>query len=163
MTTTINPNAQIPAAKNGSKRKRALMILALVVVVAGIAWALWYLLVARWHEDTDDAYVQGNIVSITPQIADEQKLPVDSGALVGGFDQNGDPVSGIEAGKPADQGGVKDGDIITSINGKAIDEEHPLDATLSQFKPGDTITVDVLRDGQHVTLQVTLGTRPAGL
>ena len=66
MTTAINPNAAAPAAKNG-KRKRALMILALVVVVAGIAWALWYLLVSRWHEDTDDAYVQGNVVAITPQ------------------------------------------------------------------------------------------------
>jgi S1-C subfamily serine protease len=108
-------------------------------------------------------YMGIHFVSITPQLADEQQLPVDNGALVGGFDQNGNAVSGIEAGKPADQGGVKDGDIITSINGKAIDEEHPLDATLSQYKPGDTISVDVLRDGQHVTLQVTLATRPAGL
>jgi len=69
----------------------------------------------------------------------------------------------VKPGTPADQGGIKDGDIITAIDGKAIDEEHPLDATLAQFSPGDTVTVDVLRDGQHVTLQVTLGTRPAGL
>jgi S1-C subfamily serine protease len=101
--------------------------------------------------------------TITRQLADERKLPVQAGALVGGTDQNGDPTSGVEAGKPADLGGVKDGDIITSINGKAIDEEHPLDATLAQFSPGETVSVDVLRDGQHVTLQVTLGTRPAGL
>ena len=49
MTTSEN-HLKTPAApvKNGSKRKRALLILALVVVVAGIAWALWYLLVARW-------------------------------------------------------------------------------------------------------------------
>ena len=67
MTTAINPNATAPAPKALNKRKRALMLLALVVVVAGIAWTLWYLLVARWHESTDDAYVQGNIVSITPQ------------------------------------------------------------------------------------------------
>ena len=70
MTTSEN-HLKTPAApaKNGSKRKRALMILALVVVVAGIAWAVWYLLVARWHEDTDDAYVQGNVVAVTPQTA----------------------------------------------------------------------------------------------
>ena len=86
-----------------------------------------------------------------------------AGALVGGFDQNGQPVSGVEAGKPADLGGVKDGDIITSVNGKVIDDGHPLDATLAQFSPGDTVNVDVLRDGEHVTLEVTLGTRPAGL
>ena len=76
---------------------------------------------------------------------------------------DGNPVPGVESGKPADLGGVKDGDIIVSINGKVIDEEHPLDATLAQFSPGDTVDVDVLRDGSHVTLQVTLGTRPAGL
>ena len=47
-----------------------------------------------------------------------------------------------------------------SVNGKVIDEEHPLDATLAQFSPGETVSVDVLRDGAHVMLQVTLGTRP---
>ena len=108
-------------------------------------------------------YMGIHFVSITRQLADEKKLPVTSGALVGGTDQNGQPVPGVESGKPADLGGVKDGDIITSINGKVIDEEHPLDATLAQFSPGDTVSVDVLRDGNHVTLQVTLGTRPAGL
>lgn len=68
MTTEMNPNGAIAAQSNG-KRKKALMILAAVVVIAGLAWAAWYLLVARWHEDTDDAYVQGNVVSITPQTA----------------------------------------------------------------------------------------------
>ena len=104
-----------------------------------------------------------HFVTITRQLADEQKLPVRVGALVGGFDASGNPVTGVEAGKPADQGGIKDGDIITSVDGKVIDEEHPLDATLAQFSPGDTVSVDVLRDGQHVMLEVTLGTRPAGL
>jgi len=108
-------------------------------------------------------YLGIHFVSITRQIAETRKLPVNVGALVGGFDANGDPVSGVEAGKPADLGGVKDGDIIVSIDGKTIDEEHPLDATLAQFSPGATVTVDVLRDGAHVSLQVTLGTRPAGL
>jgi len=108
-------------------------------------------------------YMGIHFVSINRQLADAQKLPVMVGALVGGFDANGQPVSGVEAGKPADVGGIKDGDIIVSIDGKAIDEEHPLDATLAQFSPGDTVSVVVLRDGQHVTLKVTLGTRPAGL
>ncbi|MDR7134141.1 membrane fusion protein (multidrug efflux system) [Lysobacter niastensis] len=66
MTTEMNPNGAVAAQSNG-KRKKALMILATVVVIAGLAWVAWYLLVARWHEDTDDAYVQGNVVSITPQ------------------------------------------------------------------------------------------------
>jgi membrane fusion protein (multidrug efflux system) len=67
MTTELNPNVAAPAGKPTSKRRRALTILAVVVVVAAIAWLLYYLLVGRWHESTDDAYVQGNVVNITPQ------------------------------------------------------------------------------------------------
>jgi 2-alkenal reductase len=108
-------------------------------------------------------YMGIHFVTITRQIADAQKLPVNVGALVGGVDTSGNPVSGVESGKPADLGGVKDGDIIVSINDKVLDEEHPLDATLAQFSPGDTVDVKILRDGATLTLQVTLGTRPAGL
>ncbi|MFT4178313.1 MAG: HlyD family efflux transporter periplasmic adaptor subunit [Thermomonas sp.] len=70
--TSAGPAASLPASQSAlqpptSKRKRALLILLLAVLLAGIAWLAYYLLVARWHQDTDDAYVQGNIVSITPQ------------------------------------------------------------------------------------------------
>ena len=58
---------------------------------------------------------------------------------------------------------MKTGDIIVSINGQAIDATHPLDAILTQFAPGDEVTLDVLRDGKQETLTVTLGTRPNDL
>jgi S1-C subfamily serine protease len=108
-------------------------------------------------------YLGIRFVSITRQLADVQKLPVQVGALVGGRDENGNPTTGVEAGTPAAEAGIKDGDIIVSVNGKAIDESHPLDATLAQFSPGDKVSVEILRDGQHLTLQVTLATRPTGL
>ena len=67
---TAAPLPPAPAAKpaNG-KRKRALLVVAALVVLAGIGWLAYYLMVARWHEQTDDAYAQGNIVNITPQTA----------------------------------------------------------------------------------------------
>ena len=69
MTTEFNPNADAPAAvKKNGKRKRALLGVATVVVVGLASWTAWYLLSGRWHVDTDDAYVQGNVVSITPQV-----------------------------------------------------------------------------------------------
>jgi membrane fusion protein (multidrug efflux system) len=70
MTSQINPEASTPAppaAPKTSKRKRALSIVALVVIVGAIAWLAYYFMYARWHQDTDDAYVQGNVVSIVPQ------------------------------------------------------------------------------------------------
>jgi membrane fusion protein (multidrug efflux system) len=69
MTTELNPNAAAAAPQKNGKRKRALLIVVAIVVVALVAWLLWYLLVARWHQDTDDAYVQGNVVSVTAQTA----------------------------------------------------------------------------------------------
>ena len=56
---------------------------------------------------------------------------------------------GGHGGSPAAKAGLQDGDIITAINGIAVDGEHPLDALLVQFAPGDTVTLDVLRDGTH--------------
>ncbi|HZX80081.1 MAG TPA: EmrA/EmrK family multidrug efflux transporter periplasmic adaptor subunit, partial [Lysobacter sp.] len=47
-----------------SKRRRALGILGAVVLIGGGSWFAWHMLVGRWHQDTDDAYVQGNIVTI---------------------------------------------------------------------------------------------------
>ena len=71
MTSQINPEASTPAATpvapKNSKRKRALGIVAFVLVVGLVSWLAYYFLYARWHQDTDDAYVQGNVVSIVPQ------------------------------------------------------------------------------------------------
>ncbi|AGI26506.1 multidrug resistance protein [Pseudomonas sp. ATCC 13867] len=65
------------------KRKRWLLILLAVVVLAGIASAAWQILYGRWHEDTDDAYVNGNVVQITPQITGTVvSIGADDGDLV---------------------------------------------------------------------------------
>ena len=55
------------------------------------------------------------------------------------------------ADSPAAKAGIKDGDIIVSINGTKIDQEHPLDALLVQYAPNDTIELDVLRNGTTIT------------
>jgi membrane fusion protein (multidrug efflux system) len=55
----------------GQKRKRRLLLGGVVSVflLAGAAWGLYWLLHGRYHESTDDAYVGGNLVQITPQVA----------------------------------------------------------------------------------------------
>ncbi|HEY5433897.1 MAG TPA: trypsin-like peptidase domain-containing protein [Candidatus Limnocylindrales bacterium] len=67
----------------------------------------------------------------------------------------------IVAGGPAEQAGLQAGDILTAVNGTALDATHPLDLVMSQNAPGQTITIDVLRNGQTSQVKVTLGTRPA--
>mgnify|MGYP000920342212 CR=1 FL=1 len=79
---------QSPAAKPA--RRKALLTLAGVVVLAGAAWGLYDWLVASHYEKTDNAYVQGNVIQITPQtggtvtaiLADETDLVRAGSALV---------------------------------------------------------------------------------
>jgi serine protease Do len=80
-----------------------------------------------------------------------------------GQDATGATLPAITPDSPAAKAGIKDGDIVTSIEGMTIDTEHPLDSIITRFAPGRTVTVEVLRGGATVTLQVTLGTRPADL
>jgi S1-C subfamily serine protease len=100
--------------------------------------------------------------TIDLQLQQQLKLPVAQGAYVsGGQDASGANQPAVVAGSPADKAGVKDGDIVTSIEGQAIDGDHPLDAVLTQFAPGRTVTLGINRDGKTLNLQLTLGTRPA--
>jgi len=58
-----------PSARGGNaKRRKALTLLAACVAVAGIGWGAWEWLVGSHYEDTDNAYVQGNVIQITPQV-----------------------------------------------------------------------------------------------
>jgi hypothetical protein len=59
-------------------------------------------------------------------------------------------------GKPADRAGMKKGDIITAINGHEIGDIYDYMNRLSKIKPGQTITVEILRDGKSKVLMVQL-------
>ena len=98
--------------------------------------------------------------AVDVQYAEENDLPVSDGAHVIPGGSPTAPTPAVVPGSPADTAGLRQGDIIVKVNAQPIDGDHPLDATLSEFAPGDTISVEVLRDGQPQTLSLTLGTRP---
>ncbi len=56
------------APQNNGKRRRLLIIVTIVLAIALIAYGIWWALFARHYESTDDAYVAGNVVQVTPQI-----------------------------------------------------------------------------------------------
>lgn len=56
-----------PAPPSNGRRKQLLTRLAAAFAVAGLAYGAWWALVARHHEHTDNAYVGGNLVQVTPQ------------------------------------------------------------------------------------------------
>ncbi|MCP1372729.1 efflux RND transporter periplasmic adaptor subunit [Dyella lutea] len=67
-TPTADNPASAPAKPANNRRGLLLRLLLIVIVLAAIGWTVWYFLDGRWYESTDDAYVNGNIVQITPQI-----------------------------------------------------------------------------------------------
>jgi 2-alkenal reductase len=85
--------------------------------------------------------------AISPDIADAYHLPVKWGIYV----------SKVASHSPADQAGLQGKDIIVSINNVKVDEMHDYLNMLYTYKPGDTITLGVLRDNQEISLKITLG------
>src|SRR3989337_964647 len=59
----------VPAANGNGARRRGLLILAAVVLIAGIAYTAYWLMVARYYERTDDAYVASDILPTTSEVS----------------------------------------------------------------------------------------------
>lgn len=68
-------------------------------------------------------------------------------------------VQDVERGGPAEEAGISSGDVITEIDGSAIKSTSELTSLLSRHKEGDVITLTVYRDGELLTIKVTLGVR----
>ncbi|HYI21942.1 MAG TPA: trypsin-like peptidase domain-containing protein [Candidatus Limnocylindrales bacterium] len=100
-------------------------------------------------------------VAVDRNLATENDLPIDYGAWISPETANGAPP--IVEGSPAQDAGLMPGDIVTAIDGRRIDASQGLDDVLSLYGPGDMLTLSVLRDGETIEVEVTLGTRPAGL
>jgi S1-C subfamily serine protease len=67
----------------------------------------------------------------------------------------------VADGSPAADAGLERGDIITAVDGQAVDSEHPLANQLLAHQPGDTVALTIDRDGETQELSVTLGERPS--
>ena len=73
----------------------------------------------------------------------------------------GAQVGTVRAGGPAAAAGLKQGDVITAIDGVAVESANQLTVVISEHQPGDKIHLTVRRGGTSVQLTATLGTRPA--
>ncbi len=76
-------------------------------------------------------------------------------------DLDGVLINQVLAGTPAAQGGLQNGDIVTSINGVPVSGARLLTQRVGAFAPGEQITLGVLRDGRERTVRVRLAERPA--
>jgi putative serine protease PepD len=67
----------------------------------------------------------------------------------------------IVPGSPAAKAGLQPGDIITAVDGTHVASVNQFVATIANYAPGTTVTLNVNRDGQTKTVKLTLGSQPA--
>jgi serine protease Do len=87
------------------------------------------------------------VQGITPDLATSLGLSSTRGALV----------SGVEESSPAAKAGLRQGDVITSYNGRNVEDSNQLRNSVASTKPGTSVSLQVLRDGRTETLQATVG------
>ena len=95
---------------------------------------------------------------VTRALADSEHLSVDYGALVGSSDSSRPAVF---PGSPAEGAGLRAGDVILSVDGQKLDADHELSMRILPHVPGDTVRLQVLRNGKTQDISVKLGTLPA--
>ena len=112
---------------------------------------------ARWVMESlvnnghiDRGFLGVNIQDLTPELAKEFKLSQAKGALV----------AEVTPGSPAEKGGIKGGDLITSFNGKEVSDSRHLKLQVGATQPGTSVPVNVLRDGANTTVTVKVEPLP---
>lgn len=96
-------------------------------------------------------YLGVGIQPITNDIAAALNVPRGKGELVGR----------VEPGQAAARAGIRQGDIILSLGGKDVTPDQTLSFLAAAVTPGTTVPVEVLRDGQRLRLNITVGRRPS--
>jgi S1-C subfamily serine protease len=92
-------------------------------------------------------YMGINYLPLTPSVALQLGIKQTTGIII----------SAVQNGSPAARAGLKVRDVVTQIDGKALTDDSSLPQAVDKHKPGDTLTLTVLRGSQSMTLQLTLG------
>jgi len=91
------------------------------------------------------------IQDITPELAKSFDIQETKGVIV----------ADIVADGPAEKAGLKRGDVITTVNGKGLDNAHALSRLVASTAPDTNVTIQVIRDGKSKEIKATIGTMPA--
>ncbi len=96
---------------------------------------------------------------LTPEMARQNGLDADHGALLVGGSGKGDGAA-VLPDSPAAKAGLKTGDLILDVDGIRLDDDHPLSSVIAKKRAGDMVQVRILRDKVEHVLPVTLGVLP---
>jgi putative serine protease PepD len=97
-----------------------------------------------------------------PGLAEALDLPVEKGILIERVAPGGPAArAGIRGGNRSVLAGLRElrigGDILVAVDGNAVANQSDLNLLLNRSRPGDTVTLTIVRDGKKLNVQVTLG------
>jgi serine protease Do len=95
-------------------------------------------------------YLGVMIQDVTPELASQFDIKDNHGALV----------SEVEPNSPADKAGLKEGDVIVKFNGDQVTGSRQLELDVADVKPGSKVPVELIRDGDNKTMDVTIKPQP---
>ncbi len=96
-------------------------------------------------------YIGATIQDLNEEMASSWGLEGRKGAVV----------AGLVAGGPAAKAGVQPGDVVVAVNGHAVSSGTEMTREVAKVHAGDTIHLDVFRNGKARTIEITAGLRPA--
>lgn len=103
-------------------------------------------------------YLGVRYLPLTADLAAAYELKTHEGAFIV---PSSDPSSpSVIPGSPAEQAGLKERDIIKTVNNRKVDQSHSLTGLLAKFKPGDRIRLQVLRGDKTLDVSITVGSMP---
>lgn len=105
-------------------------------------------LIANGH--VEHPYIGVGYQPVDPQVASALNLNTTNGIVVTQVDPN----------SPAARAGLQPDDVILALNGQTIDQNHVLTGLLLTHKPGETVTLTVLRNGKQMQMSITLAVHP---
>jgi serine protease Do len=99
------------------------------------------------HGKIEHGYLGVSINDVTPENASFFNISDAEGALI----------AQVQPDSPASKGGLKQGDVVKSVNGDKVDSAGALQMAVSEMTPGEALKLGVVRDGKPMTLNLTVG------
>lgn len=167
---TIEDTIQTDAAINQGNSGGPLLnlrgeVIGINTAVSSVGQGLGFAIsVDKAKNDIDQAQKTGKIsypflgiryVLLDDKVAKLKKLSVSNGALI--LRGEGKNDFAISSGSPAEKAGLKEGDIITEVNGEQITKENSLVKIVAKYSPGSGINLKVLRGDSYSSKVVILG------
>lgn len=99
-------------------------------------------------------FVGVRYIPVTPEVQARFQIDIDTGVLIVGDQNAGTP--GVVEGSPAEEAGLKEGDVILMVDDKELTSTYSLSNAIAGYLVGEVVTLKIWRDGEEMSIQLEL-------